>query len=201
MESGKVQVAAIHDVKSACLQGDYVQDVDFVEFSVGDVDKAWDIAPKIQQRMETDSPLCIPEACPWKDGQTQVDRRGIQGVNCVFEFHGQRFLLVEFPGDADKMMGKISVNAPVPHLVRFRQGAAGNLAADAHVIEFVVLRPKADFDVPQALAICQLSEGHNAELVQAGEILDAEIALVPFHTTLKGFQWHEVHDLGKHKRA
>ena len=201
MESGEVQKAAIHDVKSACLQRDYVQDIDLVEFSVGDVDKARDIAPKIQQGMKSDGPLCFPEVCPWKDGQAQVDRRGIQGVNRVLQFHGQRFLLVEFPGDADQMMGKIGVDAPVPHLVCFRQGAAGNLAADAHVIEFVALRPKAGFDVPQALAIRQLCESHNAELVQTGEVLDAEVALVLLHATLKGLQRHELHDLSKHKRT
>jgi hypothetical protein len=56
-------------------------------------------------------------------------------------------------------------------------------------------------DVPQTLAIRQLSKSHNAELVQTTEMLDAEVALVPRHATLKGFQWHEVHDLGEHKRA
>jgi hypothetical protein len=90
---------------------------------------------------------------------------------------------------------------PVPHLVGFRQGAAGNLAADAHMIEFVVLCSEAGLDVSQAFAIRQLSEGHNAELIQTAEVLDAEIALVPRHATLKGFQWHEVHDLGEHKRT
>ena len=99
------------------------------------------------------------------------------------------------------MMGKIGVDAPVPHLVRFRQGAAGNLAADAHVIEFVVLRPEAGLDVPQALSISQLCKSHDAELIHAGEMLHAEVALVPLHATLKGFQRHEVHDLGKYKRA
>ena len=92
--------------------------------------------------METDGPFCFPEAGPGKERQTQVDRRGIQGVNRVFEFHGQRFLVVKLPGDADQMMGKIGTDAPVPHLVGFRQGAAGNLAADAHVVEFVALCPE-----------------------------------------------------------
>jgi hypothetical protein len=45
-----------------------------------------------------------------------------------------------------------------------------------------------------------LGETHGAELVQTGEILDAEIASVPFHTALKGFQQYEVHDLSKHRR-
>jgi hypothetical protein len=84
--------------------------------------------------MKSDSPLCCPEACPGKNGQAQIDRRCIQGVNRVLKFHCQRFLLVEFPGDAYQMMGKIGVDAPVPRFVRFRQGAAGNFAADAHVI-------------------------------------------------------------------
>jgi len=88
---------------------------------------------------------------------------------------------------------------PVPRLVRFRQSAARNLAADAHVIEFFVLCSKAGFYVPQAFAIRQLGESHGAELVQTGEIFDTEIASVPFHTTLKGFQRHEVHHLSKHR--
>lgn len=201
IKSGEIRVAAIHDVESACFHRNDVQNVDLVEFSVGDVDEARDIAPQIQQGMKSDGPLCCPEVCPGKNGQAQIDRRCIQGVNRVLKFHCQRFLLVEFPGDADQMMGKKGVDAPVPHLVRFRQGAAGNLAADAHVIELVVLCPKAGFDVPQALPIRQLCESHNAELVQAGEIFDAEVALVLLHAALKGFQRHEVHDLGKYKRA
>ena len=96
MEPGEVQKATIHNVEGACFQRDYIQDVDLVEFSVGDVDETRDVAPQIQQRMETDGPFCLPEACPGKEGQTQVDRRGIQGINRVLEFHGQRFFLVEF---------------------------------------------------------------------------------------------------------
>lgn len=201
MESGEVQKAAIHNVEGARFQRDHIQDVDLVEFSVGDMDKARDIAPQVEQGMETDGPFCLSEACPGKEGQAQVDRRGIQGINRVLKFHGQRFLVIELPGDADQLMSKIGVDAPVPHLVRFCQGAAGNLAADAHVIELVLLRSKAGLDVSQALPIRQLCESHGTELIHAGEMLHAEVAAVSFHTALKGFQRHEVHDLGKHKRA
>jgi hypothetical protein len=201
IESGEIREAAIHNVESTGFQRDQIQNVDLVEFSIGDMDKAQDVAPQIQQGMETDCSLCCPKSCPGKEGQTQVDRCGIQGVNCVLEFHGQRFLLVEFSGNGDQMMCKIGVDTPTPHLVCFCQGAAGNLAADAHVVEFVVLCQEAGLDVSQAFAISQLSESHHAELVRTTEILDVEVALVQIHTTLKGFQWHEVHDLGEHKRA
>jgi hypothetical protein len=43
------------------------------------------------------------------------------------------------------MMGEIGVHMPVSRLVRFRQSAAGNLAADAQVIEFFALCSKAGF--------------------------------------------------------
>lgn len=72
MEPGKVQEAAIHNIESACFQRDDVQDVDPVEFAVGDVNKARYIAPQIQERMETDGPFCFTEACLGKDGQAQV---------------------------------------------------------------------------------------------------------------------------------
>ena len=148
IESGEIRVAAIHDIESACFQRKDVQNVDLVEFPIGDVDEARNIAPQIQQGMKPDSSLCCPEVCPGENGKAQIDRRCIQGVNRVLKFHGQRLLLVELPGDADQMMGKIGVDAPVPHLVCFRQGAAGNLAAYTHVIKLVALCPKAGLDVP-----------------------------------------------------
>ncbi len=50
--------------------------------------------------------------------------------------------MIKFPRDVDQMMGKIGVDTPVPYLVRLRQGAVRDFAADVHVIEFVVLRPE-----------------------------------------------------------
>ena len=130
-----------------------------------------------------------------KDRQAKVDRRSIQGANRVLQFHGRGFLLIELPGNADQMMGEIGVDLPVPRLVRFRQSAARNLAADAHLIEFFEGR----LLCPAGFRDTSVGRKPGAELVQIGEILDAEITSVPFHTVLKGFQRHEVHDLSKHR--
>jgi hypothetical protein len=61
MESGEVQEAAIHDGEGACFQRDHIQHIDFVDFSVGDMDKARDIAPQVQQGMKSEGSLCFPE--------------------------------------------------------------------------------------------------------------------------------------------
>jgi hypothetical protein len=42
---------------------------------------------------------------------------------------------------------------------------------------------------------------HGAEMIYASEMFPAEFTLIPLYAMLKGFQGHEIHDLGKHKRA
>ena len=67
MESVEVSVAAIHDIEGACFQRENIQHVDFMDFSIGDLDKARDVTPQIQQGMKSDGSLCFPKACPGKD--------------------------------------------------------------------------------------------------------------------------------------
>jgi hypothetical protein len=64
----------------------------------------------------------------------------------------QSGLLVCSPGETEQMTGKIGVDAPVLHLIRCLLGAAGTLAADAHMIEFVVMCQKTGFDDPHAFS-------------------------------------------------
>ena len=45
MEPGKIDVTTVHDVNGPGFQGERIERVDIVNFSVGDVDKAWDISP------------------------------------------------------------------------------------------------------------------------------------------------------------
>jgi len=59
-----------------------------VGLSVRDMYETRGVAPQIQQGMETGSSRCSPESCLGENGQTQVYRRGIQGVDRIQEFHG-----------------------------------------------------------------------------------------------------------------
>jgi hypothetical protein len=38
-----------------------------VELAIGDMDKRWDIAAQVEQRMQFDGCFGLPEMCPWKD--------------------------------------------------------------------------------------------------------------------------------------
>ena len=48
VEAAKVQVAAVHDVEGAGFGQEQVQDLDIVQFPVGDVDKRGNTAFKVK---------------------------------------------------------------------------------------------------------------------------------------------------------
>jgi len=105
------------------------------------------------------------------------------------------------PRLVDEKMGEVGVDAPVVDFVGVSQRVARHLASDAHVIEFRPQCPKAGFDVAQALAIGQLGEGHDKELIEAGEAVDFAIALIALDAGSKAVHGQEVHDLREHDSA
>src|SRR5215510_7341188 len=58
------QIAAIHDVKSARLGDEHIQNIDVVEPAVRDVDKARNAAAQVKQCMEFYRSFAFSEACP-----------------------------------------------------------------------------------------------------------------------------------------
>jgi hypothetical protein len=82
-------------------------------------------------------------------------------------------------------LGKIGVDSPVALLVGSGQSVPGDRAAKAGVVEFLGDRAQASLDVPQALAIGRLSEGHAQELIETREIANPAIAMVPLDAELE----------------
>ena len=74
--------------------------------------------------MQFDGAFGGPEARPGKDGQTQVDGGGIEGVDGVFEFDAEVLIEIELPGGMDEGLGEVGVDAPVAGLVGVGQGVA-----------------------------------------------------------------------------
>ena len=69
MQSAKVDVAPIHDVETPGLEGDLIENIHIVEFAVGDVKEAWDIAAQIEQGVEFHRPFRLAKARPRKQGE------------------------------------------------------------------------------------------------------------------------------------
>jgi hypothetical protein len=63
------------------------------------------------------------------------------------------------------------------------------------VIQLVLLGSQAGFDIPEAFAVGQLSEGHAEVMVEAGKLFDLEVAIVAFYALMKGMEWKMLHHL------
>jgi len=69
------------------------------------------------------------------------------------------------------------------------------------MIELVLLGTETGFDIPQALAIGQLGEGHTEILVETGKLFDLEVAVVTSDTLMKDVERKMLHYLGENELA
>ena len=195
VETGEVDIAAVHDVEGAGFRDQLVEHPDVVPAAVADMNEARDIAPQIQQGMQFDGGLRAHEGRPWKDREAEVDGGRIEGVDGLVEIDAEAVLGVEAPGDGDQGLGEVGVDAPVALVVGVGQGVSGDTPANAHVIELGALRPQAGLDVAQALAVGQLGEGHAEILIEAGKALDLVVAAIAFDTTAEAMKRQLIDEL------
>lgn len=201
VESGEVQISPIHDVEGAGFPGNHVEGVDFVEFSVGDVNERRDAAAQIQKRMEFDRALRLPEVRPGKHGEAQIDRGRIESIDGLVQLYGKPLAAVQPACFRNQGVSQIGVNAPVSLLVGIGDCRTRYLAADTHVVQLLLLGSEARFDVSQTFPVGELRECHAEILIEAGKTLYLEVALVPCHALPKGADRHEVHNLRENEFA
>ena len=67
--------------------------------------------------MELDGSLALPEPGPGEEGQTEVDRGGVEGIHCLVQLHAELFVRIELPGCMDQGLGEVGVDTPVAGLV------------------------------------------------------------------------------------
>ena len=197
----EIQVSPIHDVEGTGLRQQLIEDVDVMHLAVADVDKCRDIASKIEQLVELHGTLRRATWCPGKDRETQIDRRGVQRVDRLFQIHAKRLVDVQLPSHGNQSLRKRCVDTPAAHLVRLRESPARNPTAFPHVIELVALRPQAYLDVPKALAVGVLREREAEKLLETREALDLVLAAVRCHAATKRRERQMARQLGENQLA
>jgi len=166
-----------------------------VHLAVGDVDEGGDRASKIEQRMQLHCRLGRAERRPREHRQAEIDRRGIERIHGIGQFHAEVFADVECAGLDDQPLGKLEVYAPVARLVGVGQCRACDRRPDAHVIELAGLSPQTHLDIAQALAVGQLREGHDAKLLGATKTARPIITAVTINDAMESLPGQEIHDL------
>ena len=199
VEPGEIDVASVHDVEGAGLQRQMVESLDIVHFSAGNVDKTGDVAAQVDQGVQLDGSLASAKARPREERQTEIDGRGIEGVDRLFQIDAQGVARIEFAGPGNEDGGEVGVDAPVAILIGFGQRVACDLAANADVIQLGLQGVQTDFDVAQAVPVGQLSKGHAQELIEAGELARAIVASVLADAAVEIALRQEGHELGEQK--
>ena len=200
VESEEVQIRPIQDIEGSGLKREIIEDPDIVRSSFCHMDKRGDRSTQVEKRMEFDGALAFAESGPREKRQAQVDRGGIEGVNCVLEFQADVLVAVESTGFGDEDLGEIGVDAPVPHFVGIGQVVARDAAADAHMIEPALHGSQAGYDIAEAFPVSQLGEGQTEELVEARKSPDFVVSLITPDAFSKLLQWQKGHDLGEDGR-
>jgi len=200
VEPAEVQIAAIQDVKSAGLEGHFVEDPDIMRFPFCHLDKSGDRAPQVEKRMELDGALALAELGPGKKRQAQIDRRGIEGEDRFLELQTDVFLAIKPTRLVDKDVGEVGVDSPIAGFVGVGQIASRNAAPNAHVVKPILHGQKTSFDIAEAFPVGQLGESQAQELIETKEVFDFVVPAVTPHAFSEFVQREESHDLSKDGR-
>ena len=113
VKTGKVEVAAIHQVNRSRLESQAFENVDLVRPAIGDNRQNRDVSAQVQQCMKPDGSLVFAKMRPGKKCQTQIDVRSVEGVNCVVQFDSKVFVGIQRPGLCNQKLSEVGEDAPL----------------------------------------------------------------------------------------
>ena len=195
VKAREVQIAPVHDVESARLDGQHVQHMHIVHLPVADVDEGGNCAAQVQQGVHLHSGLGGAKRCPVEQTQTQVDGGGVQCVDGGIQIHAHGFLRIQSAGSVDQSHRQSMLNAPVARVQGIGQRRACRNVAHAHVKKFGLIGRQTRFDVAQRLPPGQLGKRHDAKQLGTTERAHPGIAAMAIDDATKGLPGHKLHDL------
>jgi len=201
MQTQEIDISPIHDVDGTRLGDQNIECARIVHLAIGDVNETGNAATQIQQRMHLHRRFGRSKMRPWKHRQAQIDGGRVQCVHGIGEIQTQVLADVKRPGLSDQAMGEFGVDVPVAQFVGVGQRRSGYRASDTHMVKLGGLCREASFDIAQTLAIGELGEGQNTEMLCARQRPDTMIAAMSRHDTMKSLPWKEVHNLGEQRFA
>src|ERR1019366_4909661 len=165
VQPAEIDVAAIHDIECTSLRHDLVEHVDVMHLAICNADKRWDIAAQIQQRVQFDSGLVLTEPCPREQREAEIDGGGVQRIQARVQIDADPIVDIQWPGDRDQGLRKISEDSPVARLVGIGQSSTRPLAAKSPVVKLAAYGPQTSLNIAQAFAVGELSKAHRQKLV------------------------------------
>lgn len=200
-QSLEIHVAPIHHVEGSRLEDEHVEHLGVVGLAVGEVDKGWDCAPKVQKGVDLYRRLGRTKQGQRKKAHAQVDGARVQGIDRVLQIQPQVFFDIDPASTANQHSSQIGPDSPIPSLVGIGQGAFLDQGAKPHAIEFARVCSQARLDVSQRLVPRQLRKSHDSKVLGCRQRPHTRISLVTLHDSGKTRPGDELHDLCKQRLA
>ena len=197
VQSGEVEIPAIHDVERAGFPSELVEDVHVVNAARGDNDDGGKVAVESQQCVEFDGGLVLTELGPREQRETEVNGGGVQCVGGGFEFGEEGVFGVKRGGLSDEDLGEVGKDTPITLFVGIGQRAAGGGLAETGVIKFWTEGGQTGFDVTETFAPSELGEREHEEVFVGRKFADEMIAVITSDTLVELVFGEEVQELGE----
>lgn len=117
-QTPEVEVGPIENIDAPGFKDHVVEKVNVMHRSLRDPHEYRVRARQVDLRVQFDGRFRAPECRPWKHRQTQVNGRGVHGINHFVKIQSAGISTVQSPRLADENLRRRLVNAPVPMLVR-----------------------------------------------------------------------------------
>ena len=196
-KSCKIHVAAIHHIEGSRFEEQVVEPVNIHIAGSGDVDACRDRASQIELGMHLDPSFGASKICPWEETQREIDRGGIQSVNCVLQFQSKILSGVKDARLAHEPFGEIFPESPVPLLVGIGQCGLGNSLSKTKMVESFAPCVETGGDIAQSFPPGQLRKGHADQLLSATEMSNLALRIVALNQSGESLPVDQIEDLGK----
>ena len=135
-----------------------------------------DLRFDIVQGVHLDSSFVLSKTGPPEHIETQVDGRGIEGVNVAVQVENLGRTLLS--GGLDHVESELLEDAIIPIFVGFGEVASCHAFSHSEVVKLALMSLKGDDQITQTLAVAQLAEHHRKQLIPATEAFYASVSLI-----------------------
>lgn len=112
-----LHVISIDYIEGASLGREVFENVDVMERAVADIQETQNIAAQVEQSVGCRCRRGRTERCPRKRGQTEIDGRGFECVDCIARFDVDRLVGIELGRYRDEPLGKLGVDMAIGHAI------------------------------------------------------------------------------------
>jgi len=197
METFKIDISPVHDVKGTGLDRQRIEDVDVMGFAVSDADEAGNTASERQEGMDFYSGFVFTKSRPGKKREAKIDGCGIEGVGGLNKVDTEALICIEDSGACNQHMGKIGPYSPVTIFVCVSEGAFTDSASETGMVEFCFNGAETRFDITEIFTSGNLGKRHGEELIETGQLPDSAIPLIPVDAEIEFIPGDEIEELGK----